>query len=301
MAPTFEVLHSAAGPSAALRVTMPALNDSVHCESDAAVCWRGNIQLEGKAQGGLLASLFRSVVGGESFFVQTWRATGPTAGTVNEVILAPEEPGGIVVVTVNHGEDMLLVAGAYLANEPAVNVETDVQFKNVITSVLSQTGLFVLRARGRGKLAIHGHGALKTVELAPGESLAVDNGHVVAWSARTNMRVGAAASSVISSFTSGEGFACFFTGPGFVVYSTHKPPTQVSSSSKAAKANNGPVGNCIAVLVVLLFVVVFVGVFGTIAYLAITGQLENNTSGGGGRSHRSGRIGSRHSHYHEDF
>ena len=201
-------------------------------------------------------------------------------------------------MTVNHGEDMLLVAGAYLANEPAVNVETDVQFKNVITSVVSQTGLFVLRARGRGKLAIHGHGALKTVELAPGESLAVDNGHVVAWSARTNMRVGAAASSVVSSFTSGEGFACFFTGPGFVVYSTHKPPTQVSSSSKA---NNGPVGNCIAVLVVLLFVVVFVGVFGTIAYLAITGQLENNTSGGGGRSHRSGRIGSRHSHYHEDF
>ena len=59
---------------------------------------------------------------------------------------------------------------------------------------------------------------------------AVDNGHLVGWSASMpyEMRMAASGGSMLrrmgTSAASGEGLMCFFTGPGTIWLQTHKPP-----------------------------------------------------------------------------
>lgn len=74
-------------------------------------------------------------------------------------------------------------------------------------------------------------------QLADGEKYIVDNGHLVAWSAKyTLQRV--ASGGIISGMASGEGLVCKFTGPGTVfmqtrnsVCSTPLPPFSPSPLS----------------------------------------------------------------------
>ena len=79
------------------------------------------------------------------------------------------------------------------------------------------------------------HGAMHRYVLYEGERLAVDNGHVVAWSPGIEMRVGWAAevnagdASWSRSLLAGEGWMCHFVGPGEVWVQTHrKPPSSRS-------------------------------------------------------------------------
>ena len=89
-----------------------------------------------------------------------------------------------------------------------------------------------LCVRGPGTCAFNAHGGLHRFELAPGETLSVDNGHVVAWSPSCQMEIGWAAQDVglFTSITSGEGLVCRFKGPGEVWVQTHVGPTHASTS-----------------------------------------------------------------------
>ncbi|MEM5776305.1 MAG: AIM24 family protein, partial [Anaerolineaceae bacterium] len=55
------------------RVNLSA-NETIRTESGAMVGMSAGVTIETKMQGGLLKSLARSVLGGESFFVNTFRA-----------------------------------------------------------------------------------------------------------------------------------------------------------------------------------------------------------------------------------
>lgn len=56
-------------------------------------------------------------------------------------------------------------------------------------------------------------------QLADGESYFIDNGHLVAWNCEYAIeRV--ASGGIMSNFSSGEGLACKFTGPGTVYLQT---------------------------------------------------------------------------------
>ena len=283
MAPAL-VVQAASTTAAHLVCRLPGKGDGVCAESDAAVAWRGNVQLEGAAGGqGLLASVMRSLLGGESFFVQRWRAAADASGAVNEVVLAPQHQGDVAVIPVTPGDDVLLVQGAFLASETAVAVSGDAQeLRRIFTSALAKTGFFVLRASGRGALAITGPGVLRQVRLAHGERLSVDNGHLVAWSASVGMRVGLATGGVVASVTSGEGLACHFEGPGLVVYATHKPPDE--SARKSGKEAVSTFAVCVFLCV---FLAMFCLVVGAIGYTIYTG------GGGGGGGAFAGARASR--------
>ncbi len=51
-------------------------NENISVESGAMVGMSSNIKVETKMKGGLLKSLARSVLGGESFFINTYLASG---------------------------------------------------------------------------------------------------------------------------------------------------------------------------------------------------------------------------------
>ena len=72
-------------PSFAMANVKLAQGDGLQAEAGAMTGMTGGIEIVTKAQGGLLGGLKRSVLGGESYFINTFTASaGP-----GEVIVAP--------------------------------------------------------------------------------------------------------------------------------------------------------------------------------------------------------------------
>jgi uncharacterized protein (TIGR00266 family) len=65
--------------------------EQLSAETGAMVSMAANVQIETAMRGGLFGSLKRSVLGGESFFVNTFTA----AGGPGEITLAPSLPGDV--------------------------------------------------------------------------------------------------------------------------------------------------------------------------------------------------------------
>ena len=200
------------GSFASIHVILPA-GTKIHCETDAVVTFSGGVQVEGVMSGGFWGSLVRAFFGGESFF--TTVVENNSFEQAGDVMLAAADPGGIELHRLSPQQDLLLLAGAYVASDANVKITTELQSK-LQNSLLSGTGFFLLRASGRGTVACAAYGSIHKYELKAGETRAVDNGHLVAWTANTPYRVGLANArgGIVTSFKSGEGLMCHFQGPG---------------------------------------------------------------------------------------
>lgn len=219
--------------------------EGIKAESGAMVGMSNSIDVEGKMEGGLLAGIGR-LFAGEHFFFETLRANrGP-----GSVLVAPATPGDIVLLELDGSVEYNVQKDGFLAGEDSITVNTKVQ--NLAQGFLSGEGFFILRIGGRGRLVLSSFGAIHEVSLQPGEEYVVDNGHLVAWPTTTNYRIDKASAGWISSFTSGEGLVCRFTGPGKVYIQTRNPsafgswllklippPASSSSSSSSGGINVG--------------------------------------------------------------
>lgn len=200
-------------PSYSLAVVQLADGEAVVSEGGAMVSMSASIQLETDSRGGLLKGLTRSLLGGESFFMNTFRA----AGGPGEVSLAPALPGDLVLQTLS-GE-LLLQSGSFLAGDAGINVDTK---WGGARSFFAGEGLFLLKASGEGDLLISSYGAIHEKQLASGESYVIDTGHIVGFDASmsyTVRRVGGLKSTLLG----GEGLVAEFTGPGSVMLQSRSP------------------------------------------------------------------------------
>ncbi len=158
------------GPSnSVLEVTLSA-GEQIVSEAGAMAWMSTNIRIETGARGGIRSSLGRSLLGGESFFQNTYTADGKSG----EIGLTPGQPGQVVAYEMRGGE-LLLEKDAYLASEPSVELNTDFQGLRG----LFNEGMFVLRATGTGMLFFDAYGDIEQVDV-DGDYL-IDNGHAVAW------------------------------------------------------------------------------------------------------------------------
>lgn len=194
-------------------------------------------------------------------------------------MLAPRDPGGIILHTLssdnNSRGDLLLTSGAYVASNTGVTISSELQSR-LKNSLLSGTGFFLLRASGRGNVACAAYGSIHKYELKAGEMRAVDNGHLVAWSADMVYRVGLAnKGGLFASMTSGEGLMCHFQGPGTIYLQSHKPgdaETVIKKGKSGARTvvlTGGAAYMCVAILP---FVLIFVMI---IAFALMAGGLSN--------------------------
>jgi uncharacterized protein (TIGR00266 family) len=180
-------------------------------EAGSMVSMTEGITLQTKAEGGLLRSLSRSLLGGEGFFVNVFRA--PDYG--GQINLAPELPGDMMILDLQ-GESILTQSGSFIAS--SMGIEVDEKWGGAKTFFASE-GLFMIRARGMGLVFLASYGAIHPIDLAPGQRYTVDSGHLVAFSEGMgfNVRpVGGARSAVLS----GEGLVVDMTGPGRVYMQT---------------------------------------------------------------------------------
>ncbi|MDZ7701303.1 MAG: TIGR00266 family protein [Halobacteriales archaeon] len=193
-------------PAFALLTVDLEAGEAVRAEAGAMVGKDDGIDVETGASGGLFGSLKRSVLGGESFFQNTF--TAERAGSVS---LAPPLPGDIVRHDLDD-ETVYVQSGSYLASEPSIDLDTE--FGGAKTFFGSE-GLFLLSLTGTGPTFLASYGAIQERDLAAGERYTVDTGHIVAFEGSASFdvrRVGGLKSTLFS----GEGLVCEFEGPGRV-------------------------------------------------------------------------------------
>ena len=190
-------------PSYALGIIDLGSGEAVRAETGAMVSMSANIQVESGLQGGLLKSAMRKVLGGESFFVNTFTANDGEG----QVTVAPSLPGDITPVRVSG--DLYVQSGSYLAGETGVEIDTK---WGGATSFFSSEGLFLLHLKGSGEVLLSSFGAIHKLSL-DGSRMIIDTGHVVAFESSLDWRV-KKISGLFTSLISGEGLVCEFAGTG---------------------------------------------------------------------------------------
>lgn len=202
-------------PSFAMATVKLGPGGSVQAEAGAMAGMSGGVEITTKAQGGLLGGLKRSVLGGESFFINTFAASnGP-----GEVIVAPALPGDIVHLPVDGQRAIMVQSGSWLAGEAGVTVDTK---WGGAKTFFSGEGLFLLKCSGQGDMLVASYGAIFERDLAAGESYKVDTGHIVAFEESVGYQVNKVGGWK-ATILSGEGLVATFTGPGKVWQQSRSP------------------------------------------------------------------------------
>lgn len=192
--------------------------ESVRAEASAMISMTRNIEVQttgpvGKKAGGLLKGLKRAVLGGETFFTNTFTAVGAPG----HVSLAPSLCGDMVVHPLAR-EDLFIQGSSYVAAPDSVSIDTRWQgFKGF----LSGETLFFLHASGQGPVLMNAFGAIQPIDL-DGE-LIVDTGHLVAFTEGIQYEITKASRGWIASYLSGEGLVLRVWGHGRLYVQTRNP------------------------------------------------------------------------------
>ncbi len=205
------------GPAYGVARLSLAPNEPVRVESGAMMTMSTGVMLQAKAEGGIMKSLKRAALGGESFFISTY--TAPAQGGFVDV--AARLPGDVTMFEVVPGKALFIQKGSWLANE--VNVTMDAKWGG-FSNMFGGEGGFIIRAEGQGKVVFACYGALEVWNLEPGQGITVDTGHMVAYEESVKMTMRrASGSGLVQSFKSGEGLVFDFAGPGRVWTQTRNP------------------------------------------------------------------------------
>ena len=179
-------------------------------EAGAMAWMEGPIDVKTSTRGGLLTGLKRRVFSGESFFQNTYTATGDGA----RIGVAPGVAGDVIEYPMQDGE-LVLQRGAYLASDPGVICDSKWEgFRGLFNE-----GLFVLRATGTGVMFFSAYGDVEEIEV-DGDYL-VDNGYAVAWEPTLNYKLHRARR--ILSFLFGDQLMLRFSGKGRLWIQSRSP------------------------------------------------------------------------------
>jgi len=192
----------------------------VKAESGAMAAMSSSVEIQAKMEGGFLKALKRSALGGDSFFVTSFRATGANAW----VDVAAHLPGDIAVIEVTPAQGIAVTRGAWLANADSVSMDTH---WGGAANFAGGEGGFIAHMTGGGSVVVASYGALDMTTLGPGESIIVDSGHLVAYDDTLSLQA-RTAGGFVTSMKSGEGFIVQVTGPGRIWSQSRNPSALIS-------------------------------------------------------------------------
>ncbi len=198
-------------PAYSMATLKLASSEEVRVEAGSMLAMAPGIVLETQATGGILKSLARSFLGGESFFMNQYRA--PAGG--GEIYVAPPLPGDLMTLEL-HNEKLMVQSGSYVASEMGINIDT--KWGGAKTFFASE-GLIMLNLSGSGKALLSSYGAIHEMNLDAGQTITVDSGHLVAFSERIGFRI-RTIGGIKSTLFSGEGIVVDLTGPGRLLLQT---------------------------------------------------------------------------------
>jgi uncharacterized protein (TIGR00266 family) len=219
------------GPSFGVARLSLAPSETVRVEAGAMMAMSPGVQIQAKAEGGVLKSLKRAALGGESFFITTY--TAPQQGGFVDV--AARLPGDLLSYDLVPGRPLTISKGSWLASASTVQLDTK---WGGMKNMFGSEGGFVVHASGEGPVVIACYGALETWDLAPGQGITVDSGHMVAYEDTVTVGLRTATGGLVQTFKSGEGLVFDFTGPGRVMTQTRNPNELLGWISAALGTSN---------------------------------------------------------------
>lgn len=200
-------------PSFALGVISLEQGEQVQAEAGAMVSMSETVSMQSSMKGGLMSGLKRSFLAGESLFINTF-----TADAAGEVTIAPALPGDIIALDISN-QTLFVQSGSFLAATMGVTIDTKWGGGKTF---FSREGLFLLKCTGQGTIFVSSYGAIRLVDLKPGEKYRVDTGHMVAFDESVTYDVGRAGGWK-TTLVGGEGLVCKLTGPGRFYLQTRSP------------------------------------------------------------------------------
>lgn len=194
-------------PSYTLAYCFLGAGETVYSERGAMAALSAGIKVGANmGTGGISKAFLRHEVGGESLFMTKYTAEVHGAW----VALAPRYPGDVQLVEVFEDEQLLIQSGSLLAHSSGI--EIDVKWAGM-RNVILREGATLLKTTGDGEVLIAAYGGLQRFDLAEGEEMVVDTGHLVAYGSSVAVKVGVLGGARVAAM-SGEGVVARLTGPG---------------------------------------------------------------------------------------
>ena len=188
-------------------------NEIVTAEAGAMTYMEPNIDIQTrKREKSILGSLGLAIFGGQSFFVNDYKAKDAPA----EVGFVSAPVGDIEVLDVKPNQGYIIQSSSYIASTQ--NVELDIKWQGFTKGLFGQ-GLFMIKVYGEGKLFINTFGAIDKHTLNADKTLIVDNFHLVAFSDSCDYKV-RKFGGLKSTLLGGEGLVTEIRGPGDVYIQT---------------------------------------------------------------------------------
>jgi len=152
-----------------------------------------------------------------------------------EVMLSPQVWGDIIPIHMDGSHPWFLGHHAYLAS--TADITWTAKSQGFRKTLFSGDGMFVANVTGRGVLFVEAIGALVEKNLAAGEEVIIDRGHLVAWNCQYKMeKLGTG--GFMSRLASGEWYVCRFTGPGTIYLQTRNPEHIIEWISEQLPSRN---------------------------------------------------------------
>jgi uncharacterized protein (TIGR00266 family) len=200
-------------PSYSMLVVNLEQGEKITAESGAMTYMDSNIEVHTrKREKSLLGSIGLTIFGRQSFWVNDYIAS--KAPGEAGFVAAPV--GDIEMLEVKPNQGYVIQKAAYVASTE--NVDLDVQWEGFTKGLFGQ-GLFMIRVKGNGTLFINTFGAIDKHNLRPGQTLTVDNFHLVAFSDTCSYKV-TKFGGLKETLLGGEGLVTQITGPGDVYIQT---------------------------------------------------------------------------------
>jgi len=200
-------------PSYSMLVVNLEQNEKITAESGALTYMDPNIEAHTrKREKSLLGSLSLAIVGRQSFWVNDYTASGGSG----EVAFVSAPVGDIETLEVKPNQGYVIQKSAYIASTE--NVDLDVKWEGFTKGLFGQ-GLFMIKVSGNGTLFINTFGAIDKHTLNSGQTMIVDNFHLVAFSDTCNYKV-TKFGGLKETLLGGEGLVTQITGPGDIYIQT---------------------------------------------------------------------------------
>lgn len=193
-------------------------NETMITEGGGMSWMTQNMKMETSSNGGIGKMLGRMMTK-ESLFQNNYTAQG----VEGMIAFASSLPGEIMALEVAPGKEYVAQKSAFLASTSGVTLSTFFQ-KKLGAGFFGGEGFIMQKLSGNGTAFIEIDGAAIKYELAAGQQLVVDTGHVVLMSSTCSMDV-QTVKGVKNVLFGGEGlFNTVVTGPGEVILQSMPVP-----------------------------------------------------------------------------
>lgn len=184
----------------------------IYCEA-GGMSWMSDGLVMGTEAGGI-GKAFSRAFSGENMFINKYMSEKDGG----EIGISSKFLGNILKIELKYGDSIILQKGAMLAFTEGI--DRKIAFKSPMKGLFGGEGFIMQEVFGEGLLFIEVDGETREYDLAPGERIVLDTGHLLLMDKTCTMDV-KAVGGVKNTLFGGEGiFNTTVTGPGKVVIQT---------------------------------------------------------------------------------